>query len=370
MTISRALFSALLLTLVIAPAPLFAQRATIRHISGGRAEERSEAEMIITAETWKEGLTARKAGRAGSRMNLKASEVVRVDWDQAPKAYQKAMNTFDDGDYAKAAGLFEEAAAAGGSYDWLKIYCAYYRGASLARIGAAAEAIEAFKKVIDIDRNHRFVPDCYDKIADLAMRPGGPGASVARDALTKLQGLGIGGDYDLRVTLGLARIELREGDPRKAQDQLRGLLTQASSAPAVQQLVRLELGNVEVRLGNHAAAASAFKDILDAKAGISDLVRAGATNGLGDALFAQQKWQEAFDAYSKTFVWFISQDALRAQVGHALYQGGVALQNLSGTQQGEEKAATGKNAGRLLNRAAKDFGDTRGGQAARKALGR
>jgi predicted negative regulator of RcsB-dependent stress response len=348
---------------------LFAQSATVVVLDhAGNTKE--EADVVVTQDSLK-GVTGR---RASAQLNWSPGKVVAIKWRQAPASYKKGMNAFDDGDYAAAARNLNETLEAGtDAHKWMPVYVNYFLGRALARgAGNSPEAaLAALGKALTADPNSRFVPDIYELQAELYATSGD--SAKAKAALQKMKEVTVGLDpsYGMRADLGLARAEVRSGDARAGLNALTSLLTKASSDPHLSNLIRMETGNAQVKLKEFSHAEASFRGILDSKMVSNPDVLAGASNGLGDCLFAQDRFREAADSYSKTFAWFYERNAQKDQVGWALYRCALAFEAYSGKETDtEKKEQAAKYSKRLLNKAVKEFRDTHGGHEAAVKLGR
>ncbi len=317
-----------------------------------------------------------EARQGAGKLTFGIADIVSIDYKQAPEAWKKGMSAFRDGDYAESAERFAEAVGTPGSYTWLPGYAAFYLAESLSRIGDSQGALDAYTKVISLDPKPRFVPDCYLALVDLHLRKGAAGAADAKkmvDGLTKL----VSGNkalterYGVLAELATARIELRGGgEAPKALTQLETLLAKAGEQKDVVNRVRLEIGNAHIAMKNFDRAETAFNMIVKDGSSSGLDVLAGAWNGLGDALFAQEKYSDAGLTYSRTYVFCLNESYLRERTAHALYFGGRSFS----FQAGKEADAAAKDilirrSKRLMSKAAKDFQGTIGGERAAKDLG-
>jgi predicted negative regulator of RcsB-dependent stress response len=346
---------------------LLAQSATVVHLDrSGNIKE--DADVVVSQDSVK-GVTGR---RGSAQLNWAPGRVVSIKWRQAPSAYKKGVNAYEDGDYLAAARLLQEALAGPAeSYKWLPVYANYYLGKSFARgAGTPDEALAALGKALAADAQSRFVPDIYELQAELFLSSG-EGAK-AKAALQKMKDVtaSLDSSYALRADMGLARVEVRTGDARAGLTSLMGLLSKANGDPQITNLIRMEMGNAQVKLREFAQAEASFRNILDSKMVSDPDVLAGVCNGLGDCLFEQDRFREAADTYSRTYAWFFDRADQRAQVGWALYRGALALESQAGKEtDANQRELDAKYSKRLLRRAAREFRDTRGGTEAARKLG-
>jgi TolA-binding protein len=174
--------------------------------------------------------------------------------------------------------------------------------------------------------------------------------------------------YELLAQLGLARIEVRAGDPAQAREMLNRIVTSGDRYPKIANLARLELGQVLVKEKNYSEAETYFENILKGTKDDPDVI-AGASNGLGDCQYAQGKYDEAMYTYSRTYALFLDRADQALRVAHALYYGGRSFRLQAGKESDPaEKARLQKYGTLVMRRAARDFGGTEAGQMAQKEL--
>jgi tetratricopeptide (TPR) repeat protein len=354
--------------LLVCAGPGFGQAADIR------TKTREYEDVRITQDDIR-GVEGRQGA---GRLTFSVAEVVSVSYRQAPDAYRKAYNAYRDGQYEVAAKRFQEALEAGGNFPWLPAYANYHLGESLSRIGEAAEAQAAYERVLAIEPKPRFVPECYLALVDLHLRKGKAGAEEARKLVEGLNKVvqankALAPRYAPLAELAQARIMIRSGeDVAKALISLESLLARAGEDKDVINQIRLEMGHAFLGLKDHRRAEGAFRGIVEsATESRSSLdILSGAWNGLGDALFAQEKYDEAGLIYSKTYVFCLEVPHLRERAAHALYFGGRAFLFQAGREENPElKDQLQKRARRLMMKAARDFAGTSGGERAAREQG-
>lgn len=367
MTMSSRCCTLASIALLTASGALYAQNATVVYLDTGGAV-REAADVVIVQDS----LRGVRGRRQAAQLTWAPDRVQSIKWRQGPAAYKRGINAFEDGEFATAARSLAESLEGNiDQYKWLPVYANAYLGRAHARLGEAEAALAALEKALAADPESRFVPDIYELQAELFMNAGN--TAKARAALEKMREAtrGLDASYGIRADIGLARVEIRGGDARKAINSLQGLLPKVSSEPRLMNLVRMEVGNAYVKLGEFAQAESNFRGILDSKASSDPEVLSGASNGLGDAQFEQDLFSEAVESYSRTFAWFHDRPDLRAQVGWALYRCGLALESKAGLQtDAAERDLSLRYSRRLLSRAAREYRDTRGGGEAARKLGR
>ncbi len=340
--------------------------ATVISDRRGRVDETKGVRITQDSYERVEG----KLGGAGR--TWKPHEVIEIRWTRAPSDYKKGMNLYRDGEFRQAAQMIKAAIESKGRYPWLPVYGNFYLGRSAARAGFASEAIAAFENVIKADPKHRFVPDAYVELARLHSRPGAGanGAKAAKAALEKVASMAgkLDQSYRTKVDLGLARLEVNGGDAAKGLKALEGL-ERKTRDEALLNLIAMEKGQALVRMKQYDKAERAFDRILKSKKIQDPEVIAGAANGLGDCQFEQKKFDQAMWSYSRTYALFMDRDTLARQVGWALYRGGEAFMMQAGKASGDERKKLQRYGKRVLNRAAREFRNTRGGKMARQKLG-
>ena len=356
---------ALVLALLLSGS-LLAQKATVRYLD--RAGDEKEDKDVIVQQDSLSGVTGR---RGAARMSWPMDKVLEIRWNSAPNSYKKGMNALMDGDFMGAERNLEE--ALGGSidrYKWMPVYGNFYLAKAQAGLGRAQEALDSVAKALSAGPKSRLVPDMLELKADMHLTQGD-----TKNALTALKEMkklsaGLDASYGVRADLGLARVEIRGGNPTKGLETLSALLSKVTGDEKTSNLVRMEMGNAYVQLGQFGRAEANFRGILDSKRTQDPDVLAGACNGLGDSLFEQKKYSEAAEQYSKTFAWFIDRSNLYRNVGWAMYRAGLAWELASGEEQNPEiRDRYIKYSKRLFRRVAKEFRETRGGTEAAKKLG-
>lgn len=359
--ILRPALPALALLLLLDAYALAQGQANIRYLAGGR--ERYEEKVNVTEETYSK-VTAR---RGPTRISVKPEDLISIEYTRGPGDFAKGRTAFNDGDYLKAVDFLTKARESRSREKWLPVYLHWYLGRAQALAGDIDSGIATLSEIPKLSRNHRLVPEVFSTLAEYHTNRGS--AKDARAALNRLKGLRLGGAWDVEVTIGEARVDLKSGDANKALQSLRAVETSSSTMPAVSQKVRLLTGQAHFALKDYVRAEAAFVGILESKASITPEARAGACNGLGDCQMALRKFEDAFKSYSRTFVWFKEYDTLRSEVAHALFNGGKALQQWSESLEGENKKTAYNRGKKLFRIAAQEFGGTAGAAAARKALG-
>lgn len=368
MLTGRKTFLPMMVALALSAFPALAQIATVvEERPGGDLRDNTDIRIIKDAYTGVEGK------RGASQLRWKANKVVEINWKVAPEAYKVGLNHYRDGSFVKAAQELLGALEKPGSYKWLPVYANYYIGRSLSRTGHLGQAIEHLNKVIEADKNHRFVPETYVLLADIHLRPGAPGgAKAARAALMKLKpiasALGRDSSYGIKVDLGLARLEVEAGDASKGLTMLT-TLERKTREEGLLNLIAMVKGKAYVKMKDFSKAETAFNRILKSKKVKNAEVIAGAANGLGDAQYEQQKYKDAMWTYSRTYSLFLDREDLVREVGWALYRGGEAFQLHAGKVSGDDRKKFQRYGSRVLRKAATDFRTTRGGKLARQKLG-
>lgn len=349
---------------VAATAVSFAQEATVITVRSG--ELREQPGIRITKDQY-DGIEGRKGA---GRMSWRWHQVVEIKWKVAPEAYKKGMNLYRDGEYTQAAQELQAALQKPGQYKWLPAYANYYLARSAARAGFPKEAIAAFETLVRENPNHRFVPNAHLELAEIHLRPGSTGPKAAKASLQRAAAIAKGLDesYRIQVDLGLARLEVKTGDPIKGLNMLEAL-ERRTRDESLLNLIAMEKGQAYVKLKQYPKAEKSFKRILDSKKIKDAEVIAGAANGLGDCQFEQQKYDLAMWSYSRTYALFIDRASLANEVGWALYRGGEAFHLHAGKVSGDERKKLQRYGNRVLRRAATDFRGTLGGRKARQKLG-
>lgn len=313
-------------------------------------------------------------GRQGpGKLTWPAVEIVRIQYRQSPETFTKAMNLFNDGAYDRAQALFAESEEHAEKYAWLKLYATWYRGEALNRAGARKDAIGCYEAVLAHEPKSRFAPEACLALSGIYLAQGD--AAKARSYLEQLQGLvkkfSLPDRYSLLSDLGMGRVEAA-ADPKKASASFETIIAKTAQYPDVGNMARLELGNACVQLKDYAKAETMFRGIADTGKGEDPSLLAGAFNGLADCLRAQEKYEDAIYAYSRTYALFLERDDLRERVAYALYWGGKCFQLEAGRLRGAEAQKSdlyNKRGGSLLRKAGREFQETAFGLRAKKDLG-
>ncbi|MAG57155.1 MAG: hypothetical protein CMJ83_12750 [Planctomycetes bacterium] len=371
MVVRRNPLFSFILVLVALSATLSAQQATV--IVGKNGTEKEERNIRITKDSYT-GVTGK---RSSASFSWKPAQVKRIEWRVAPENYKKGMSAYRDGAYEKAAQLFTEVLKKPDNYPWLPVYGNFHLARSLARIGYAQNALDAYAAVLKADSKHRFVPDVYAERADILLSPaGGRNLGLARAEFKKLDGIArtIDGrlsddSYLIKSELGVARILIETKKAPEAISILDGLAKRARGRKGLLNLISMVKGRALVSLGQFNNAEKSFKAILDDKSITSPEVIAGAANGLGDCEFEQDKFEKAMWTYSRTYALFHDRDDLKRQVAWALYRGGMAFRRQAGKLQGDDRKKLYRYGTKTLRRAAKEFKGTNGGRKAAETLG-
>jgi len=353
------------LAFVVATATSFAQEATVVSERAGKVREQSG--IRITKDEY-DGVEGKKSGQ-GSQ-SWRAHTIVEIKWRIAPQAYKKGMNLYRDGEHLDAARELKASLEKAANYPWLSAYANYYMGLAAARAGYLEDAIVALEALVKEHPKHRFVPEAYIELAKIHLRPGSTGPKAAKAALKRVAGIRrkLDESYQIKIDLGLARVEVMAGDANKGLTLLLAL-ERKTREESLLNLIAMEKGQAYVKLNQIPKAERAFERILASKKIKNPEVIAGAANGLGDCQFAQQKYGLAMRTYSRTYALFIDYSGLAREVGWALFRGGESFHLQAGKVAGDERKKLQRYGTRVLRRAAKEFRGTPGGRAARKKLG-
>ena len=305
-------------------------------------------------------------------LSFKPEEIVSLEYHQQPEEYRKGRAAYGDGDYKNAAENLLAALEQAERYKWIPVYANWYLAESLRQLGAREQALEAYEAMLKANPIARQAPDAYVHMAEIYMSLGAKGVTPARTALKRLEDMvkreKLGERYSLLAELGLARIEVRAGDPSRAREMLNRIVTAGDRYPKIANLARLELGQLLVKEKKYSEAETFFENILKTTKDDPDVI-AGAGNGLGDCQYAQGHYAEAMYTYSRTYALFLDRVDQASRVAHALYYGGRSFRLQAGKETDPaEKSRLEKYGTHVMRRAARDFGGTTAGQMAQKEL--
>ena len=277
----------------------------------------------VTADTLSEVLI----DQDGNEVKIASELVDRVDWGDAPISFHDGLVYFDRGDYESASARFRLAAGDAAARDVVRAAARFRAGDALLRWGYAdpahfAEARQELQSFLDEHADNRQLPEARYLLARAEWLAGESEAAATRlEALFgELQGETATQGYAPHLCL-LAGIEaadakLQAGDAAGAKElytrcgealaAYRATLDESDEALApifarLQPLAaRAALGEGFTTLveGQVRQARTFFEGKLSGNGSVPAAQRFGATFGLAECDFAEEKWRAAQLAYA------------------------------------------------------------------------
>lgn len=262
-----------------------------------------------------------RAAGINQTLELDASQVDRIEYDDAPEAFTKGMEYLKKGDAENAIASFKVAKQSKSRNDWVKIYATFELGMAQAMLGAKASAhyraaADSFAELMKDHPENRYLPQALKRWGECLAGAGqADEAAKIYDQLeqtAKNKKLGL--RWEALAKLGKADAYSLNGDSAKAesayQDAGRFASSNASAQkdPAIVKLLesiasRAELarGDSLLRGKNFADARRFFEQIL-ANRGAGPEAHAGALNGLGEVMLGENRAAEALEQFAKVRV--------------------------------------------------------------------
>lgn len=327
------------------------------------------------------GLAFNKGRNAPTRL-ISADELVKVEYSRRPDGYDEAMALIAKGELRDGAegllGVLGELKS--DRYAWARQEClfgaadAYYRGGDYDQYNALTA-----KLVAEVPET-RFLPEIELRRADLLTAQGKFDEAVAAYDRISSEGAtnGYAPSFLARAALGKVEALLAAKKVGEAETSLAAAKAKVSG-DAGQARFRAMEARVALAKEDISGARSKFQALVEAgakefekDAGVTrhPILLAAGANGLGDILFAEEKYPEAMLEYSKTFALFASDVSLQSEVAWAMWQFARCNSRLANaTKEDEQRKVYADRHRRMRERVASEFPRTLGGQLALKEMG-
>ncbi len=210
----------------------------VKKISGQKKEKPRDqirkigGQAIRNVEILKEGILEVKYKRGGKENTVPSDEVLSIEWNPLPDAFQRAVLAEDRGEFHLAANLFEDASK-GTSRVPLQVASefraakalAFYALANPSQTEAAVSALSAW---VQKNPSHRKTPLAYQLLGEVLLLAKKPKDAIVQfDKLDKLANeKSLSPAWSARATFGRARALVQMKDFQKA----RGAYLSASTA--------------------------------------------------------------------------------------------------------------------------------------------
>ena len=259
-------------------------------------------QAIRNVEILEEGILEVKYKRGGKENTVPSDEVLSIEWNPLPDAFQRAVLAEDRGEFHLAANLFEDAANSSSRAPFKT--ASEFRAAKALAFHALANpsqtdaAISALQSWIQKNPSHRMTPLAYQLFGNVLLLAKKPKEALTQfDKLDKLANeKSLSPAWSARGTFGRARALVQMKDYQKARGAYLSASTSLSSLakngdPKIQALLvaaKVGEGECYISEGRFKDARRYFSN-LGTKAGPMSLLHPAAQCGEGQALFEMGK---------------------------------------------------------------------------------
>jgi tetratricopeptide (TPR) repeat protein len=262
-------------------------------------------EGTIQKDTSKEVVIS---GTAGPQ-TLKAEEVLRVEYSDAPPAFRGAMVALEQEKWSDALNSLRSAEELFNSKEktitkpraaWFLPYLAYYRGVCLLQLGRSADAIVQFDKIRKEFKESRFLPEAYELTLQAHRERADVAAMDAFEQEIEQAPPEIRNELKARAKKQRAELLLDKNKYAEA----RKLFEEIALSPNPDTAADGTIGVIRTLRGmKDASALEAYcKKVLATAAQPALLLI--ASNAIGDDLFEKKQFAPARDAYIQSVVRF------------------------------------------------------------------
>jgi tetratricopeptide (TPR) repeat protein len=235
----------------------------------------------------------------------RSGPVVKIDFWDMPGPFRGALNDIEAGNWQEALGKIAGAEDSVNLKEikviprafWFGAWVNYYRGVCLKELARPEDAIKSFKKLIDKQKDSRFVPDAYELILECYRDKGdSEGADAFLQEIEKAP-KEIQPQLKKRAQKQKAEILLTQDKPKDALPLFEGLTNDADpdiKADAIMGVIKCKSKIDPEQL------ASYCKTVLTTAQDASLLL--AASNALGDSAFGRKQYAEAKNYYIDSVV--------------------------------------------------------------------
>jgi len=287
----------------------------------------------VTEETYSVIKYDIKTGGGSLSQDVSTSRVAEIRYARKVADYDEAKALFDAGDYDGAIDAFAPLPERRSPH-WLKPYSLFHIAESHFRMGDAEGALAAFENFLSEEPQHRFVPKARLRIGESQLRM--KKLDEARTTFTSLRrdvdAKGFDPAYRYRAELGLIGIDEAKGAWSTVLSSLQKLQAEVGDEyPDVANEAKLKIGNAYISDGQYKKAEDYFQAIIDGENPSKDVLY-GAYVGLGNAYFAQSRFEEALkDCFLRVVVMNDRDgDVSIERLAPALYWSGRCFDQLRG----------------------------------------
>lgn len=316
-------------------------------------------EGTITKETHKEIAIALATG--GSSQVFAPSDVLKIEYGDAPEAFKRAMEDIEGSNWSDALSKINSAEE---SVDqklvkaprrwWFDPWVLYYRSLCLKETSRPGDAIKWLSKLIEKHKDARLLPDAYDLILGCYRDKGDlAGALEFMKEIEKAPDP-IKAQLKKRAQKQQAEILLQQGKPEDAKPLFEQLAREADpdlKAEATAGVIRC------LALSKNPADLVAYcEGVLRNQSSQPGLLLI-ASNALGDHHFKRRAWHEARDAFIAGAVRYPPPrgSALTREHDRALYQLARTYEALASEEKGDLARWYSKQAGRTYRELAQEY---------------
>jgi tetratricopeptide (TPR) repeat protein len=246
---------------------------------------------------------------AGGAQTIKAEDVLRVEYSDAPPAFRGAMVALEQEKWSDALNSLRSAEELFNSKEktitkpratWFLPYLAYYRGLCLLQLGRSADAIAQFDKIRKEFKECRFLPEAYELTLQAYRERADVAAMDAFEKEIEQAPAEIRNELKTRAKKQRAELLLDKGQHAEA----RKIFEEIALSPNADMASEGTIGVIRTLMGmKDASALDAYcKKVLATATQLSILLI--ASNAIGDALFEKKQYAPARDAYIQSVVRF------------------------------------------------------------------